>query len=94
MGAQHHLQTTIMVAMSGGVDSSVSALLLREAGRDIAAMFMKNWEEDDRDGACAAKEDAADAQAVADLLASDSVRSLLAGNTPTRPWGVFSATST
>ena len=69
MNAQHCLQTGIMVAMSGGVDSSVSALLLREAGRDLAGMFMKNWEEDDRDGACAAKEDAADAQAVADLLA-------------------------
>jgi tRNA-specific 2-thiouridylase len=58
----------IMVAMSGGVDSSVSALLLRERGHSIAGMFMKNWEEDDRHGACPAEADAADAQAVADAL--------------------------
>ncbi|MBT8059211.1 MAG: tRNA 2-thiouridine(34) synthase MnmA, partial [Gammaproteobacteria bacterium] len=58
----------IMVALSGGVDSSVSALLLRDQGKPIAGMFMKNWEEDDRFGACPAEEDAADAQAVADLL--------------------------
>jgi tRNA-specific 2-thiouridylase len=58
----------IMVAMSGGVDSSVSALLLQQAGAAIAGMFMKNWEEDDRLGTCPAEADAADAQAVADLL--------------------------
>jgi tRNA-specific 2-thiouridylase len=58
----------IMVAMSGGVDSSVSALLLQNAGKSIAGMFMKNWEEDDRSGFCSAAVDAADAQAVADLL--------------------------
>ncbi len=57
-----------MVAMSGGVDSSVSALLLRDAGNSIAGMFMKNWEEDDRFGTCPAEEDAADAQAVADAI--------------------------
>jgi tRNA-specific 2-thiouridylase len=55
----------IMVAMSGGVDSSVSALLLQRQGRDIAGMFMKNWEDDDRFGACHAAEDVADATAVA-----------------------------
>ena len=55
----------IMVAMSGGVDSSVSALLLHDEGRNIAGMFMKNWEEDDRHGACPAEEDATDAQEVA-----------------------------
>lgn len=57
-----------MVAMSGGVDSSVSALLLKKAGHDIAGMFMKNWEEDDRFGACTAREDAADAASVAEHL--------------------------
>jgi tRNA-specific 2-thiouridylase len=55
----------IMVAMSGGVDSSVSALLLQQQGHSIAGMFMKNWEEDDRLGACAAEEDIADATAIA-----------------------------
>ncbi len=57
-----------MVGMSGGVDSSVSALLLRQKGLPIAGMFMKNWEEDDRFGNCAAHEDAEDAQAVAKKL--------------------------
>jgi len=57
-----------MVAMSGGVDSSVSALLLKAQGKPIAGMFMKNWEEDDRLGACTAEDDAADAQAVADSI--------------------------
>lgn len=58
----------IMVAMSGGVDSSVSALLLQKQGQDIAGMFMKNWEEDDRFGECSAAEDADDARAVARQL--------------------------
>ena len=51
--------------MSGGVDSSVSALLLQEQGYPVDGMFMKNWEEDDRFGVCAAREDADDARAVA-----------------------------
>jgi len=57
-----------MVAMSGGVDSSVTALLLQRQGAEIAGMFMKNWEEDDLDGACSAEADAADARAVAGML--------------------------
>ena len=57
-----------MVAMSGGVDSSVAALCLRQQGRDIAGLFMKNWEEDDRFGTCPAEEDAADALAVAEHM--------------------------
>ena len=58
----------IMVALSGGVDSAVSAWLLQSRGHNIAGMFMKNWEEDDRLGACTAEQDAADAQSVADRL--------------------------
>ncbi len=57
-----------MVALSGGVDSSVSALLLQRQGLDIDAMFMKNWEEDDRFGKCAAEQDAEDAGNIADSL--------------------------
>ncbi len=57
-----------MVAMSGGVDSSVSALLLQQQGLDIAGMFMKNWEEDDRFGECSAAEDVADAESVAESM--------------------------
>ncbi len=68
MNAGNVRDNLIMVAMSGGVDSSVSALLLQAQGKPIAGMFMKNWEEDDRFGTCPAEEDAADAQAVADLI--------------------------
>jgi len=71
MNTQRGNQAEIIVAMSGGVDSSVSALLLQAAGKPIAGMFMKNWEEDDRLGACPAEADAADARAVADLLGID-----------------------
>ena len=58
----------VIVGMSGGVDSSVSALLLQEQGYQVEGLFMKNWEEDDGTEYCTAKEDFADAQAVADSL--------------------------
>lgn len=54
-----------MVGLSGGVDSAVAALRLRDAGWQVEGLFMKNWEEDDREGHCAAAEDLADARAVA-----------------------------
>jgi len=54
--------------MSGGVDSSVSAYILQQQGYQVEGLFMKNWEEDDNDEYCAAAEDLADAQAVADKL--------------------------
>ena len=60
--------TKVIVGMSGGVDSSVSALLLQQQGYDVEGLFMKNWEEDDGTEYCTAKEDFADAQQVADKL--------------------------
>ena len=54
--------------MSGGVDSSVAALLLKEQGHHVEGVFMKNWEEDDTDTFCPASQDMADAQAVCDQL--------------------------
>jgi tRNA-specific 2-thiouridylase len=54
----------VMVGMSGGVDSSVAALLLQRAGTPIAGLFMQNWEEDDRNGPCRADADRKDAVAV------------------------------
>lgn len=58
----------VIVGLSGGVDSSVSALLLQEAGYQVEGLFMKNWEEDDGNAYCTAKQDLQDAQAVADRL--------------------------
>jgi len=51
----------IVVGMSGGVDSSVAALLLQQSGQAISGMFMQNWEEDERFGECHAERDRADA---------------------------------
>ncbi|WP_280636345.1 tRNA 2-thiouridine(34) synthase MnmA [Endozoicomonas sp. G2_1] len=61
-------QTRVIVGMSGGVDSSVSAYLLQQQGYQVEGLFMKNWEEDDTDEYCAAAEDLKDAQAVCDKL--------------------------
>ncbi|GDY27614.1 MULTISPECIES: tRNA 2-thiouridine(34) synthase MnmA [unclassified Agarivorans] len=58
----------VIVGMSGGVDSSVSAYLLIQQGYQVEGLFMKNWEEDDNSEYCAAAEDLADAQAVCDKL--------------------------
>ena len=61
-------QTRVIVGMSGGVDSSVSAALLLEQGYQVEGLFMKNWDEDDGTEYCTAMEDLADAQAVCDKL--------------------------
>ncbi len=62
------MKNLIMVALSGGVDSATTAWLLRQRGENIAAMFMKNWEDDDVESGCTAEEDAADARQVAERL--------------------------
>ncbi|MGI9277069.1 MAG: tRNA 2-thiouridine(34) synthase MnmA [Endozoicomonas sp.] len=61
-------QTKVIVGMSGGVDSSVSALLLLQQGYQVEGLFMKNWEEDDGTEYCTSMEDLADAQDVCDKL--------------------------
>ncbi len=64
----NNADTKVMVGMSGGVDSSVAALLLLEAGYKVEGLFMKNWDEDDGTEYCTAKADLADAQAVCATL--------------------------
>lgn len=61
-------QQKVIVGMSGGVDSSVSALLLLQQGYQVEGLFMKNWDEDDGTEYCTALDDLADAQAVCDKL--------------------------
>ncbi|XPF95597.1 tRNA 2-thiouridine(34) synthase MnmA [Colwellia sp. RE-S-Sl-9] len=61
-------ETKVIVGMSGGVDSSVSAYLLQQEGYQVEGLFMKNWEEDDTDEYCAAAQDLEDAKAVCDKL--------------------------
>ncbi|MGD9660007.1 MAG: tRNA 2-thiouridine(34) synthase MnmA [Porticoccaceae bacterium] len=58
----------VIVGMSGGVDSSVTALLLKEQGYHVEGLFMKNWDEDDGTEYCTAKADLADAQLVCERL--------------------------
>ncbi|HEX4911696.1 MAG TPA: tRNA 2-thiouridine(34) synthase MnmA [Permianibacter sp.] len=58
----------VIVGLSGGVDSSVSAWLLKQQGYRVEGLFMKNWEEDDTDEFCSAAQDRADAQAVAEKI--------------------------
>lgn len=60
------MQKTVVVGMSGGVDSSVAALLLKQQGFRVVGLFMRNWEE--KDGTCTAEEDFADVERVCGLL--------------------------
>ena len=62
------MKKRVILGMSGGVDSSVAALLLKEQGYEVIALFMKNWDEKDDDGVCTATVDADDARRVADEL--------------------------
>ena len=58
----------VIVGMSGGVDSSVAALLLKEQGYDVLGVFMKNWEEKDENGVCTSTQDYEDVRAVCDQI--------------------------
>ena len=58
----------VIVGMSGGVDSSVAALMLKEQGYDVLGVFMKNWEEKDENGVCTSTQDYEDVRAVCDQI--------------------------
>jgi tRNA-specific 2-thiouridylase len=58
----------VVVGMSGGVDSSVAAYLLKQQGHDVVGLFMKNWEDDDTDEYCSSRQDFLDAVSVADII--------------------------
>ena len=59
---------SIVVGMSGGVDSAVTALLLKREGHDVTGVFMNNWEEKDDNGVCTSERDFADVRAVCDRI--------------------------
>jgi tRNA-specific 2-thiouridylase len=61
----------VVVGMSGGVDSSVAALLLKRQGHEVVGLFMKNWEDDDDDEYCSTRQDLVDAAAAADVIGID-----------------------
>ena len=65
------MNNKIVVGLSGGVDSAVSALLLKQQGFDVIGLFMKNWEDDDDDRYCSTRQDFIDAAAAADVVGID-----------------------
>ena len=68
----HSLESNhVIVGMSGGVDSSVAALLLKQQGHRVSGLFMKNWDEDDGEPYCTVRQDLEDASRVCDRLGID-----------------------
>ena len=68
MSAPQHRKQRVVVGLSGGVDSAVTAYLLKKQGHEVIGIFMKNWEGDDNDEFCSSNVDFVDAAAVADVL--------------------------
>ena len=62
------MKKTVVVGLSGGVDSSVAALLLKQQGYNVIGLFMNNWEETDECGHCTAEEDFSDVRRVANKI--------------------------
>jgi tRNA-specific 2-thiouridylase len=64
-------QSTVVVGLSGGVDSALAAWVLKAMGHQVIGLFMKNWEDDDDDAYCSTRQDWLDAASVADVLGID-----------------------
>jgi tRNA-specific 2-thiouridylase len=64
-------EKTVVVGLSGGVDSAVAALLLKHLGWKVIGLFMKNWEDDDSDEFCASRQDLIDVMSIADVIGID-----------------------
>ncbi|MES2771226.1 MAG: tRNA 2-thiouridine(34) synthase MnmA [Pseudomonadota bacterium] len=62
---------TVVVGLSGGVDSAVAALMLKEQGWNVIALFMKNWEDDDNEEYCSSRQDLIDVMSIADQIGID-----------------------
>ncbi len=65
---QENIDGRIVLGLSGGVDSSAAALLLKEQGRNVVGVFMKNWDEQDENGCCTAEQDYEDARRIAEQI--------------------------
>ncbi len=71
MSQNLHPKKRVVVGMSGGVDSSVTAWLLKQQGYEVVGLFMKNWEDDDDSEYCSTRQDWLDAASVADVVGVD-----------------------
>src|ERR1700716_493149 len=81
----------IVVGMSGGVDSSVAALLLKRRGFDVVGLFMKNWEEDDDDEYCSTRQDLVDCASVAEVIGIELEGENFSAEYKERVFGAFLA---
>jgi tRNA-specific 2-thiouridylase len=77
--------------MSGGVDSSVAALLLKRRGFDVVGLFMKNWEEDDDDEYCSTRQDLIDCASVAEVIGIELEAANFSAEYKERVFGAFLA---
>lgn len=83
------MKKTVVIGMSGGVDSSVSAWLLKQQGYEVIGLFMKNWEDDDDSEYCSSRQDWLDAASVADVVGVDIEAVNFASEYKDRVFSVF-----
>jgi tRNA-specific 2-thiouridylase len=79
----------VVVGLSGGVDSAVSAWLLKQQGHEVIGIFMKNWEDDDDSAFCSSRQDFLDAASVADVIGIEIEHVNFAANYKDRVFAEF-----